>query len=353
MRIILDNIVFSLQRAGGISVYWTELLKRIGLYNNNYKVFEYKNNNVHRKEFDGDLLKIKSEPSFLLQLKRYLPILLKSSKRTIFHSSYYRVAFGRNVKNVVTIHDFTFEKFLSKRKGAFLHIRQKAFGIKYADGIICVSESTKQDLISYFPNVNKEKIKVIYNGIDNDFRNYNRKQILKNENKKYILFIGSRVSYKNFYVAVDTIKLNSNYCLYIIGPDLTSEEIAYLYEKIKNKYKLLGNVSKKQLIEYYSNAFCLLYPSSYEGFGIPIIEAMSLGCPVIAVNISSIPEVAGDAALLCNAPKPELFSNCISKLEVTSFRKEMIERGKVQSQKFSWDKMVKETMNFYNYIWKN
>ncbi len=109
-------------------------------------------------------------------------------------------------------------------------------------------------------------------------------------------------------------------------------------------------LSQEELNILYNNAFCLLYPTSYEGFGIPLLEAMSSGCPVISTNISSIPEVVGNAAILLDEVLPQNFIKAVLSLENSNLREEMIQKGFLQAKKFSWDKCYSETLEFYKNI---
>ena len=119
---------------------------------------------------------------------------------------------------------------------------------------------------------------------------------------------------------------------------------------LQKDYFHYQGISAEDLNILYNNAFCLLYPSSYEGFGIPVLEAMRAGCPVVSTNLSSIPEVAGDAGLLVNNIKVEEFVKEIEKLEDNEFRDKIIAKGLEQSKKFSWDRCFEETFEFYKEV---
>ena len=149
-----------------------------------------------------------------------------------------------------------------------------------------------------------------------------------------------------------TIESIEGFHLVVVGGGDFSEAEQEQLHSIKERVHLFLGIDTQKLNILYNNAFCLFYPSSYEGFGIPIVEAMKAGCPVISTNTSSIPEVAGDAAILVNEIELELFIKSIRKLEDSSVRDEMIAKGLIQSEKFSWDKCFEETMTFYQEIYE-
>lgn len=352
MQINYDNIIYSLQKAGGISIYWTELIKRI-VKKDNVSFYESQNSNIFRKEI---VIVTKEESGINFNILRYLPFIKKLPSKSIFHSSYYRVALQKDVVNITTVHDFTYEYFRSGL-AKYIHVWQKGFAIKKSDGIICVSENTKKDFIKFYPMIDESKIKVIYNGVGDEFINLeNPKEYLTDEferlkDKKYILYIGDRSSYKNFDIAVEVLKKLYDYSFVVVGGQEFSMSENENMKDIKNRVYHFRGIGGDKLNTLYNNAFCLLYPSSYEGFGIPISEAMKAGCPVVSTNISSIPEVAGDSGLLVDEIKVDNFKNEIKKLENNEFRSELINKGLEQSKKFSWDKCFDDTYSFYQKVW--
>jgi glycosyltransferase involved in cell wall biosynthesis len=353
MKIVYDNIIFSLQKAGGISIYWTELIKR---FKNKGEIlfYEKKNNNIFRKLIFYD---VKNESTLGFKILRYLPFIKKLPEKSIFHSSYYRISLQKDIANINTVHDFTYEYFRTGM-AKYIHIWQKGFAIKKSDGIICVSENTRRDLMKFYPMIEDSKVKVIYNGVGNEFiKLENSKEFLIGQfeilkNKKYILYVGDRGTYKNFNIAVEVLKQLDDYMLVIVGGQKLSSFENELIEPIKNRTCHFRGISSEKLNILYNNAFCLLYPSSYEGFGIPVSEAMKSGCPVVSTNTSSIPEVAGQAALLVDDIKVNSFIPNIKHLENKKLRGELIYKGLEQSKKFSWDKCFSETYDFYETIWK-
>lgn len=151
---------------------------------------------------------------------------------------------------------------------------------------------------------------------------------------------------KNFDVAVDVLKKLPDFSLSIVGGGkLSYEEIKKLESNIPGRYKWLGRLSDEELNVAYNRAHALLYPSSYEGFGIPVVEAMRAGCPVVAVNVSSIPEVAGSAAILTDYADANLFAEAI--LKVCDMRDQLRKAGFEQANKFSWEKCFLETLQVY------
>lgn len=323
--IILDPIIFNLQSGGGVSVYFSNISSRL-----------------ESKKIPCVKLDLSSNIPFIY---RYLDCKLDckcNSNGKLFHSSYYRLPKSRSIKIVTTVHDFTYEKFV-KGPAKWLHSWQKNRAILNSDIVICVSHNTAKDLMQYCP-IDPRKIRVIHNGVSDS---YHPLDGFSGEQSQNVVFVGARSGYKNFKLAVESVAVVPSLQLQIVGGGkLSEDEIKHLERYLPNRYCWLGRLSDEELNQAYNQANVLLYPSSYEGFGIPIIEAMRAGCPVIAVNVSSIPEVAGDAAILVNEPTVAAFSDALIKLP--AMREQLISAGLVQAAKFSWERCFEETLAVYN-----
>jgi glycosyltransferase involved in cell wall biosynthesis len=359
MDIFLDNIIFSLQRSGGASVVWKQHLDRLlkdKKFDCNFLEYDNANLNYFRQQLSINSEQIDLKSSHFLALERYLNLKSKNNNKHIFHSSHYRVESGKNAMNVTTVHDFTYEYFIKGLKQK-VHSWQKNIAINNSNGIICVSENTKKDLIRFLPGINKNKINVIHNGVDESFKLleydfvFERKHLF--DDYCYALYVGDRNAfYKNFDLAVNACVLAKRPLLIIGGGELIESEIHNLKSKLgAGNFKSLLSVSVEHLNYYYNRAFCLLYPSLYEGFGIPVVEAQAAGCPVIATNSSSIPEVIGNDYLAIYNPTPKKIADKMKELSTNNLRKETIEQGFEKSKQFSWQNTYNKTSDFYKELY--
>ena len=356
MNIVFDNIIFALQRAGGISVYWYELLRQTMQDNQSVHFIERgeSKSNIFRKTLNIDPSSLMADRPLPLSIARYLPFKSIKDAQTIHHSSYYRIPEQRGSLSVTTVHDFTYERF---RRGPaqIIHSLQKRAAVKSASGIICVSESTKRDLLEFYPEVAAESIRVIYHGVSEHYRPLwpVDKRLLPSGflDAPFVLFVGGREFYKNFHLALESVAALPGYWFVSVGGGELKPSEAELSQKLlPGRHMHFPVVDNERLNLFYNCAYALLYPSSYEGFGIPIIEAMAAGCPVIAANVSAIPEACGDAGLLVNEIRPETFSAQILRLENSEFRSETIRKGYKQAGQFSWEACYLETMAFYEKV---
>ena len=346
LKIILDNIVFSLQKAGGISTYWFELYSRVLRDYDDVYFVERENDNIVAKQHVIGKEKILSTGVSNLLVDRFVNVSLRNlNEKFIFHSSYNRITSHKKAKQVLTVHDFVHEKYYSGVR-RFLHSYQKGKAINTADAIITISENTKKDLLTFFPNINSNKIYVIYNGVSEDFYPL-KKEAIKND----FLFIGSREKYKNFDFAVKAIAQTDRFKLNIVGCVLRKDEVEILNRLIPGRWELFNNIENAKLNELYNQAYALIYPSSYEGFGIPLLEAMKTGCPFIALNSSSIPEVAGKAGVLIDKLEIAVFNEAV--LNIDKKREEIIKMGFEQVKNFSWEKCYQETIQVYKDLYRS
>ena len=287
-----------------------------------------------------------------LQLSRYLPCRPHLPVRGIFHSSYYRYANTPNVLNVVTVHDFVYEYF-AKGVRRVVHCAQKGLAIRRADMILCDSESTRQDLLRFHPATELSKVRVVHLAASESFFPLPEciplpEELLRAGVSAYVLYVGDRSRYKNFAVAVEAVSRMDGYALVFVGGKaVTMDEKLLLDKQLPGRYTHLAGVTSSELNVLYNKAHCLLYPSSYEGFGIPPLEAMKAGCPVVALDRSSIPEVCDQAALLATCPAYENFLALMMLLHDSATRRHLKDAGFRQASLFSWDKTFAETVACY------
>lgn len=346
-NILFDNIIYSLQQSGGISSMWSILLE--SMLNDNrfdFRCIEHNNsvkNNIFRSPISFPSNKIIQEHSFFpISIERYRKVAIPNDNNfSVFHSSYYRIPSNPSLKSIITVHDFTYERYVTGIRKK-IHCDQKYKAINHADIVVCVSQNTYNDLLHYLPNINKQKLHVIHNGISSDFQKLNN--VSRGDN---LLYVGSRSKYKNFELLIETISETSHH-IDICGAPLTCSEQKYLNKKLgHNRYTIYSNIDNTQLNKLYNTAKCLIYPSNYEGFGLPIIEAQSACCPVIALNTSSIPEIIGETPLLLQQATKKDLLKALSNLENQTIIKEVIEAGKTNALRFSNIKMTNSYKDLY------
>lgn len=255
---------------------------------------------------------------------------------------------------ISTVHDCTFKvypEFLQKETLENLN-RYLPEVLYKAEKIISVSGSTKRDL-NLKLNLNERKIKVIYHGNSNLVL---RAEILKK--KPYLLFVSTIEPRKNVLNIISAFEIlkekNYPFYLYLIG------KIGWRCEDVLKKLKEsryrdfiihLSYVKREELGSYYKDAFCLLFPSFYEGFGFPILEAFSMGCPVITSKNSSLEEIGEDGCLYVENDPDSIARGVIKLWENEDLRESLIEKGYEIEKKFKWEKTGKETLElFYNAI---
>lgn len=343
--ITLDCIIFGLQRFGGISNYWAKLVDGVisdstvsgalilpskSIYNGFNEEWS-----AHKKN------RIEALPS---SISRYFPVGLDSSTN-VLHTSYYRLPINPIKKYIVTVYDFTYERY---RIGLprYIHTKQKLASIRRADSVICISESTKNDVIEFCPNIDSSKLHVIPLSVDKNLFFPELHPIYTNMDRT-VLFVGQRGGYKRFDLAIDALYASRNLILGIVGPPLTVDEKVFLSKRLGSRWHEFGPISTSDLRALYSSAYAFIFPSDYEGFGLPILEAMACGCPVIAAGLSSLPEVGKGAAHYANSQNGEVYAELLSKLEIGNVRLDTISKGIKHASNTSWSDCLSKTKLLY------
>ncbi len=257
----------------------------------------------------------------------------------------------KNIKSIVTVHDLVAFLFpdTHNKKAVFIEKLCLKKALKKSAHILTVSKNTKKDLLHKFKKLPEEKISVTYCSASDDFKPLPQGQLQQfaketNLPKKFFLAVGTILPRKNYLNLIRAFSIfkekHPEYHLIVVGDNGWDYEP--VYEAIKNNYlskkvHVLGYLSGKSLVCLYNLAQALVFPSLYEGFGIPPLEAMKCGCPVIASYTSSIPEVVGDSALLINPEKPQEIAHAMHKIAVDEELSEKLKSlGFAQSKKFSW-----------------
>jgi len=368
MNLVYDFSIFG-QRYGGISRYFHEVIRRIandqdlnvylfqGLYANEYPLNLYRNKYRFYFGFKRPVIP-KTNRVFNRINELLFRVYLDMNKldRPVYHPTYYLKNLKdikNSVKVVLTVYDLICELYPAEFRNARKEIENKKTSINRADHIICLSESTKRDLTKFY-KIPEGKISVIYLGSSLETDNI-REDINSNITipRPYILYIGHRrTAYKNFNLLLDAFIKGAFYkdfdLLCFGSGKFTQQELKYfkLHNIINSIHYCEGDDSF--LANTYRNATCLVYPSLYEGFGLPVLEAMSQGCPVIASNTSSISEIVGDAAILFDPSSADSLIESLRRLLYSSEIPEVLsDAGYIQAAKFDWDITAQKTLQIY------
>jgi glycosyltransferase involved in cell wall biosynthesis len=281
---------------------------------------------------------------------------LKQQNFDIFHPTYYDPYFLKYIGNkpfILTVYDMIHEKFSEMFPATDKTTEQKRLLVEKATKIIAISESTKKDLIELF-GTDESKIEVVYLG--NSMFPKSDIKLSFDIPKKYLLFVGGRGLYKNFERLIKSISelLNQDDELFVLcagGGKFSSSEMQLLSELGISKQVLQYNLDDDSLAYFYKNALAFIFSSLYEGFGIPVLESFACGCPLLCSNLSSLPEVAGEAACYFDPYSEESIKNAVMKvLDSPNLREDLMKKGCEQLKKFSWKKTAEETKYIYESV---
>lgn len=271
-----------------------------------------------------------------------------------YHELYSRKPFSSHQSPVVlTIHDMIYERFSSRIDPSGKQAALKRAAVEVADAIICVSENTKRDLMEML-SVSEDRISVI--PLASELSAEMACGSMKTPDAPYVLFVGSRPFYKNFARLLMAMKKVTaewpELRLVVVGSPLNQTEQEWVAALgLEERIIQMSAVSDTRLAALYRDSLALVYPSLYEGFGIPPLEAMSCGTVVIAARSSSIPEVVGDAAILFDPYSVEELAGHMLDLRLHGARRgEFIQRGRQQVARFSWESTVAGTVEIYRQL---
>lgn len=350
MKILYDHQVFSWQVTGGISRYFVELQKRVSssnstLISNNLYLHQLKN--TIKQLFPN--IYIPGKTQLIRNLNKLWTIkIISKQEYDIFHPTYYDNYFIKHLDGkpyVITVFDMIHELFPCEFGVDNTSVLKKN-AILGANRIIAISESTKNDLIKLY-GLSADKIDVTH--LASSLITSKAKAV--DLPSKYVLFVGDRSKYKNFrrfyQSMVGIMENDSSINIVCVGGGKFSSSELNSFDHFKNRIRQL-TLSDAELVYAYQHAICLVFPSLYEGFGLPVVEAMECGCPVICSNTSSFPEVAGSAALYFDPTNTNEMSKCIDKvISSKKFRENLISSGYLRVKQFSWDKCAKHTKVVY------
>lgn len=374
MRILYDYQIFQWQRVGGISNSFINLIQNLPS-TAEFQIGIKDSDNVHLKE--SGLVQVRpfsSEQNFLTNRyfygkgylfrwfstifpsinsrevnRKYSIDLLKSGQFDVFHPTFfedYFLPYLNGTPYVFTVHDMITEKF---KTGDILQTNNKKTLVDRASHIIAVSNNTKQDLMDIF-NVPESKITVIYHGAS---------EIMPSKDfvvgvDKYILFVGQRGGYKNFIPMVKSLlpvlERHQDIKIICTGADFSLQERSLFKENGLQDRVIHKSPSDAELRALYANALCFVFPSLYEGFGIPILEAWKCGCPVILNKKSCFPEIAKDAAVFFTLDNnySDLDRVMESFLTMPENEKDLLlQRQNKRLQDFSWKKSAEMLLDVY------
>jgi glycosyltransferase involved in cell wall biosynthesis len=372
LRVLYDHQVFSLQDAGGASRYHFELVRNLqGLHEIAMEVLLGLNCSVlpfRSLEQAGTRVfgrRTAVEPG----LYRYAMNELFSAvaapltgRVDIYHPTLYRaLPWVRRQGVVVTHHDCIHERFphLFPNAASIMATKRKLFA--QADAIICVSASSQRDLLHFY-DVPEDKTHVVHHGfapfglIESEV---DRNRVDKGgvqTSAPYLLYVGSRASYKNFGLLLEAFSrsgLAGDYRLFVVGGGAFSsqeqEQIASL--QLAGAIDLVPKADDATLARAYRDAALFVYPSLYEGFGFPPLEAMSVGCPVLANRTSSLPEICGDAAFYFDSSDPEQLAQRLQSIvEDKQGLADKRKLGEEQVKLYDWGRCAHSTLAVYRQV---
>jgi glycosyltransferase involved in cell wall biosynthesis len=367
MQIFYDGKVYSWQATGGVNRYFNNVISRLPAQfkpsllidqdaegslpaHPNLKFYYCGKHSQRLRNFSYRL------GSYEMKLRdRLVARALANTRFDVIHPTYYLLLAGQSMEAfkspiVLTVWDMIHEIFPNQIDPTGEHTQLKRRAIQAAQKIICISENTKNDLLQRYA-IPEERVTVTYLASDIDASMSHGSQPVPSD--PYFLYVGNRSHYKNFdgmlKAFANLASSRRELRLGVVGRSFIEAEMKQIAELgLTQQIEHYGQACDRHLAKLYRCSVALVYPSLYEGFGIPPVEAMSCGTPVIASHNSSLPEVVGDAGLLFDPRSPSALSEImLSLLDRPSARDLLIERGFARASQFSWEKTAAQTVEVY------
>lgn len=361
MRVLYDGLIYTAQATGGVNRYFANLIERLPDH------YRPAITTTHKPDLnwpDRRNLQViryrRFRPSRISNPleKKFFNFVTGLRRHDVVHPTYYDSLSGAEWDAcarpiVFTVYDMIHERFASTLDPTGEHCEVKRRAIMRADAVICISESTKADLLEYYP-VDESRITVTHLAGSLDAAHTQGTEDLPT--RPYFLYLGNRAPYKNFdglLVALSKIVPTcSDLLLRVVGKPLDPTETRQIASLgLRDHVRECGYVTDAQLAALYRSSLAFVYPSLYEGFGIPPLEAMACGTVVVAADTSSIPEVVGDAGLLFDPQSPDEFVDALRLvLDDPARCAALIVRGRERANSFSWDRTAAKTVKVYEAV---
>lgn len=366
---IAINATFTHENPTGLGVYTYELVQEILKAECDFDFTIYSSSSYLKSLYPNRVTRVSryTSPDFglkghlmrLLWEQTILPFKVKMKKMSLLYSAVSEGILSPYRKQIITIHDILPMKYPESCPNMKYYFSYSLPTLlKNSRAVICVSENTKQDIIGY-PGVKDKPIYVIYEG-------FNRQRFYPRENgtvqkqfglTNYLLYVGDLRPYKNLERSLEAFaRLNLREFKFVIGGKKDPRFYPRVKKKVdelflKDQVVFLDYVREENLPYLYSEAVAFVFPSLYEGFGLPPLEAMACGCPVIVSNAASLPEVCGDAAYYVNPYDVQSISKGIYEVLVDDkLRQNLREKGLERAKLFSWEKSAKEHLKVFEVV---
>lgn len=361
LRIAIDHQIFDLQSYGGISRYFIETATELGAHPAcAVSIFAPLHMNEYLRLVQHPVKVVGVYAGGVPRSRRLLravnaalvPRLMNFNKPTIVHRTYYAAGQQavKGARTVITVYDMIHER-MSQTMANDPLARDKRAAIAAADHAICISESTRRDLIELF-DVDPRRTSVVHLGFSLMPGQPSPPPALPG--RPFLLYVGLRGKYKNFqglldaYAASPRMRERFDIVCFGGGPFSAQESAAVAATGAREGSVLQRGGDDGVLQHLYRGAAAFVYPSLYEGFGIPPLEAMSFGCPVVCCPVASMPEVVGDAAAFFDPNETDSLVQAIDQVtDDKAFRTLLVQRGTARLAQFSWQRCAQETLQVY------